>query len=94
MVSLAATAIHASLVKWDETGSQKSKGFRAEEYQDIYEGHEAFLQSLKAERLKFFHKTMHALHEIVATKKTTSAVLVARQAMSRLSLPDDDQQEV
>ncbi|KAF9489969.1 hypothetical protein BDN71DRAFT_1525446 [Pleurotus eryngii] len=66
MVSLAATAIHASLVKWDETGSQKSKGFRAEEYQDIYEGHEAFLQSLKAEWLKFFHKTMHALHEIVA----------------------------
>ncbi|KAF9486935.1 hypothetical protein BDN71DRAFT_1355387, partial [Pleurotus eryngii] len=65
MVSLAATVIHASLVKWDNN-TQKTRTFRAEEYQDIYEGHKAFLESLKAERVKFFHKIMHGLYETVA----------------------------
>ena len=58
--------IHASLDNWTDGHYQKKGDFRAEAYEDVYNGHFMFLSDLKAEKPIFFHKLMSGLYNEVA----------------------------
>ena len=57
--------IHASLDNWTDGSYQKKGDFRAEAYEDVYNGHSMFLRDLKVEKPIFFHKLMLGLYNEV-----------------------------
>jgi hypothetical protein len=57
--------IHASLDNWADGCYQKKGDFRAEAYEDVYNGHSMFLHDLKVEKPIFFHKLMSGLYNEV-----------------------------
>ncbi|KIM35644.1 hypothetical protein M413DRAFT_32395 [Hebeloma cylindrosporum] len=90
MVSFVASMIHASLDNWADGSYQKKGDFRAEAYEDVYNGHSMFLNDLKAKKPIFFHKLMAGLYNEVASKQNKSAHVISRNNMARLNLDDID----
>lgn len=58
--------MHASLDDWSEGHQKKKRDFRADVYADIYQGHELFLNNLRAEQLPLYHDIMSDLYKAVA----------------------------
>jgi uncharacterized protein DUF6532 len=63
--SLKILQIHAALDNWSDGSYLKKGDFRAEAYEDVYNGHSMFLRDLKVKKPKFFHKLMSDLYNEV-----------------------------
>ncbi|KAJ8507316.1 hypothetical protein ONZ45_g10302 [Pleurotus djamor] len=93
MVCLVSTMIHASLQlrKDPVAGGTKATAFKADEFEDVYRGHQMFLQDLQRTRLKRFHELMHGLYNLLCTSTSTSAVTMSQRAMARLGPVEEDE---
>ncbi|KAJ8496667.1 hypothetical protein ONZ45_g12367 [Pleurotus djamor] len=93
MVCLVSTMIHASLQlrKDPVAGGTKATAFKADEFEDVYRGHQMFLQDLQRTRLKHFHELMHGLYNLLCTSISTSAVTMSQRAMARLGPMEEDE---
>lgn len=58
--------IHASLNEWREGSNRDKSDFRAENYEDVYNGHVEFLKSLRDAKPIFFHNLMADLYQAVS----------------------------
>lgn len=58
--------IHASLNEWREGINRDRSDFRSENYEDVYNGHVEFLESLQNAKPIFFHRLMADLYQAVS----------------------------
>ncbi|KAF8065172.1 hypothetical protein FPV67DRAFT_1628477 [Lyophyllum atratum] len=86
MVCTIATATYASIEDWS-SGFLKKSEFNADAYEDVYRGHELFLNNIRTNRPGAYHRLMADLYKEVAnTQAGHSANVVANNAMAILDL--------
>ncbi|KAG6905734.1 hypothetical protein DXG01_001084 [Tephrocybe rancida] len=91
MVCMIATGIHASIDDWS-TGYQKKTDFNSEVYEDVYHGHELFLNNIRAGKAGAYHRLMADLYHLVFGEKGShSATTIANNAMAVLDLDGMDE---
>jgi Domain of unknown function (DUF6532) len=66
ILTLVKPQVHASLDEWSEGFYQKKGDFRSEAYEDVYNGHDMFLQDLKKKKPLYFHRLMADLYQLTA----------------------------
>ncbi|KAG6825967.1 hypothetical protein H0H92_001683 [Tricholoma furcatifolium] len=86
MVAMVATATYAAIDDWN-SGFLKKSEFNADAYEDIYRGHELFLNNIRSEKPRAYHRLMADLFsEVCNSQGAHSAQTVASNAMSLLDL--------
>ncbi|KAG5654009.1 hypothetical protein H0H81_008318 [Sphagnurus paluster] len=86
MVCTIATAAHASITDWN-TGFLKKSEFNADEFEDVYRGHEMFLSNIRNDRPAAYHRLMADLYKEVSNAHGGhSAAEIANNAMAILDL--------
>ncbi|KAG5654271.1 hypothetical protein H0H81_005120 [Sphagnurus paluster] len=86
MVCMIATAVHAAISDWN-TGYLKKSEFNADEFEDVYRGHELFLKNIQNERPGAYHRLMADLYkEVSNTHGVQSAAAIANTSMAILDL--------
>lgn len=56
---------HASITDWN-TGFLKKSEFNADEFEDVYRGHEMFLSNIRNDRPAAYHRLMADLYKEVS----------------------------
>ncbi|GLB46018.1 hypothetical protein LshimejAT787_5800030 [Lyophyllum shimeji] len=91
MVCTIATAVYASINDWS-SGFLKKSEFNADEYEDVYRGHEMFLNNIRTSKPGAYHRLMADLYKDVSDSQAApSANIVANNAMSILDLDAMDE---
>ncbi|GLB39851.1 hypothetical protein LshimejAT787_0703610 [Lyophyllum shimeji] len=89
MLCIVATALHASLDDWS-TGHLRKTEFNADEYEDVYRGHELFLKQIWEAKPAAYHRLMADLYAQVSARESHSATTIANNAMALLDLDGMD----
>ncbi|KAG6810655.1 hypothetical protein H0H92_010892 [Tricholoma furcatifolium] len=79
-------AVHASLDDWT-VGRQTKTEFNSDQYEDVYRGHEIFLNNILEHKPRSYHRLMADLYNLVSSdNRGHSAATIANNSMEILDL--------